>query len=140
MTEISKATLLTLSDARLLEARTLLEARLWSGAYYLAGYSMELRLKAHISVRFKTGVIPDRAELNKIYTHNLKELVSLANLREAHAEAQRSDSEFAARWSVAADWNEQSRYIIWDQAAATALLDAITAPQHGVMAWLARHL
>ena len=139
MTEISKATLLTLSDARLSEAEALLAAGLWSGAYYLAGYAVELRLKARIADQFKAGVIPDQAEVKTVYTHDLLKLVSRANLGKAHAEALKSDKEFAAHWSVVDDWDEQSRYAIWDETAATALLEAITAPGNGVMAWLAQH-
>jgi hypothetical protein len=100
VTEISKTTLLTLSEARLSEARALLAARLWSGAYYLAGYSVELCLKPRISDRFKAGVVPDLDEVRKVYTHKLKDLVSLANLKQAHDRALGSDQEFAAHWSV----------------------------------------
>lgn len=140
MTEISKATLLTLSEARLGESQALLAAGLWSGAYYLAGYAVELRLKASIADRFKAGVIPELAEVQRVYTHKLVELVSLAKLKETHAKALQSNKEFAAHWSVVAEWNEQSRYNVWDKTAATALLHAITAPGNGVMAWLAQHL
>jgi hypothetical protein len=138
--ETSKATLLTLSEARLAEARALLAARLWSGAYYLAGYSLEMLLKAHIADRFKAGVIPELAEVKRVYTHKLVELVSLAKLQETHVKALQSNREFAAHWSVVAEWNEQSRYSVWDETAATALLHAITAPGNGVMAWLIQHL
>ncbi len=137
--EISRATLLALPDVRLAEARVLLASSLWSGAYYLAGYSLELRLKARIADRFKAGVLPDLAEVRKVYTHDLAALVSLAELGQSHAEALRSDKEFAAHWSVVDEWDEQSRYAVWDEPAATALFDAITAPRSGVMAWLAQH-
>jgi len=139
VTEISKATLLTLSEARLGESQALLAAGLWSGAYYLAGYAVELRLKASIADRFKAGVIPELAEVRKVYTHDLLALVSLANLGQAHAEALKSDKEFAAHWSVVDKWDQQSRYALWDRSSATALLEAITASRNGVLAWLVQH-
>jgi hypothetical protein len=97
VTEISKSTLLTLSEGRLAEARALLATGLSSGACHLAGYSLEMLLKAHIADRFKAGVIPDPAEVGRVYTHDLLALVSLANLGQTHTEALNSDSEFAAQ-------------------------------------------
>lgn len=139
MPYISKATLLTLSDARLSETRALLAAREWSGAYYLAGYSLELRLKARISDKFQGGGIPDLAEVRKIYTHNIHTLINLADLGGKHAAELQTNRNFAAHWAVVSEWNEESRYMISDQVAATGLLEAIVEPQDGIMAWLARH-
>lgn len=50
--QISKKDLKILSEVRLEEEQSLLANRYYSGAYYLAGYSVELALKACIAKLF----------------------------------------------------------------------------------------
>jgi hypothetical protein len=65
---------------RLGEARALADAGFSSGAYYLAGYSIELGLKVLIASKFVGNEIPDKGFVNAIYTHDLERLVLHAGL------------------------------------------------------------
>lgn len=56
---LARSDLQRLAETRLREARTLFEAGHYAGAYYLAGYVVELSLKACIAKQFKAEVIPD---------------------------------------------------------------------------------
>jgi HEPN domain-containing protein len=79
-----------LARTRLKEAKTLLGADHPDGAYFLAGYAVECGLKACIAGKTQRHEFPDKKIVNASYTHNLKELVKVANLeRERVEEAQR---------------------------------------------------
>ena len=78
---LKKADLQTLAATRLADAELLLMAGRSSSAYYLAGYSVELALKACISSSFFSDAIPDKAFVTEIYTHNLEKLLGAAGLR-----------------------------------------------------------
>jgi hypothetical protein len=77
-----RTTFQQLAESRLAEARLLLANGLPSGAYYLAGYAVECALKARIAAEFRANEIPDKSRVNSIYTHNLRELLGLAGLKE----------------------------------------------------------
>jgi HEPN domain-containing protein len=64
MAEIDKARLIELAEAKLEDAKLLLSAGRADNAYYLAGYAVELMLKAILSGRFRE--IPSRTELSSI--------------------------------------------------------------------------
>ena len=67
-----------LSRVRLSEARALLNAGLPDGAYYLAGYVVECALKACIAKETQRYEFPEKKRVDASYTHNLKELVRVA--------------------------------------------------------------
>jgi hypothetical protein len=48
-----------LAETRLREAKLLFQDREFSGAYYLAGYTVECALKAIIAGKFRADEIPD---------------------------------------------------------------------------------
>jgi HEPN domain-containing protein len=77
---LTKADLEALAEARLQDAALLLRAGRTSSAYYLAGYSVELALKACVAKTFQPNTIPDEAFVNEIYTHSLEKLLSTAGL------------------------------------------------------------
>lgn len=77
---LTKIDLQRLAEARLEDAVFLLRANSASSAYYLAGYSVELGLKACISKLFKEDVIPDKSLVNATYTHSLEALMSTSGL------------------------------------------------------------
>lgn len=52
-----------LTKSRLKEAKLLLDNDYYSGAYYLAGYSIEFALKACISKKIRQSEIPDKNSL-----------------------------------------------------------------------------
>lgn len=123
---------------RLEDAVLLLDHHRHASAYYLAGYAVELALKAAISKQFFEQVIPDRTFVNAIHTHNLAELAAFAGLRAALTQARREPA-FAANWSVTIQWSETSRYEMIDVFRANELVSAIRDPTSGVMEWLKRH-
>jgi HEPN domain-containing protein len=104
------------ADLRIKEAGCLLENSFWNGAYYLAGYAVELMLKASVC---KTLGIDDfftfkgtaRKDLYKPYkVHNFQELLILSGIFK-EVEAAQADTEFKAHWSLVCQWSEESRYL-----------------------------
>ena len=67
-----------LARIRLKEARALLSAGLFDGAYYLAGYAAECALKACIAKATRRYEFPDRARVSACHTHDVVELVKQA--------------------------------------------------------------
>ena len=98
MSNLSKKRLLEMAEAKLADARFLLSDSRSSNAYYLAGYSVELVLKAVLSSRFQADTIPSRELVREIFTHDLSKLLGLANLRQNLADKKDADPEFWARW------------------------------------------
>jgi hypothetical protein len=135
---LSRADLQSLSHARLEDAQLLLANNRHAGAYYIAGYAVELGLKSAITRQFFAGVIPDRSFVNNVYTHDLAKLVALAGLTHALSQAER-DTAFAANWSVGTQWSEASRYEMIDVFRARELVEAISDAKYGIMQWLVQH-
>jgi hypothetical protein len=127
-----------LAQLRLEEARLLLRQQMPSGAYYLAAYSIECALKSRIAAQFRDNEIPDKNLVNKVYTHDLTDLVRLAGLESELDTARGTDSNFDRRWSVVKNWNEQARYSIWTEEQAAAIIDAVdgAAGVGGFFRWL----
>jgi hypothetical protein len=125
-----------LSAVRLNEARKLLEFGFAGGAYYIAGYAIELAFKAVISRAFLAQAIPSPRFVRDIYSHDLDKLVNVAGLR-AELDTERASNErFAANWLLVRDWSEQSRYELTTTEDARYLLDAIEHPKEGILAWI----
>ena len=121
-----RTTFQLLAELRLTEAKLLAHAGHHSGAYYLAGYALECALKARIASQFRDNQIPDKVLVNRIYTHDLSELVRLAGLV------------LARRWSVAVSWSEQARYLVWTRDSASDMIEAVggAEDQGGLLLWL----
>ena len=136
---LNKNDLQRLSEIRLEDAIHLLQANKASSAYYLAGYSIELGLKACISNLFQENVIPDKGLVNAIYTHSLEALMSTSGLLPELNADMKNDPMFGANWGIVTKWNEHSRYEIWDPVSAATLINAITDQDHGVFPWVKKH-
>jgi len=129
-----------LASVRVADARALLEAGRWDGAYYLAGYVVECALKACIAKGFQEGNIPDKGSVDKIYVHNLKTLLKLADLDTELNKAMAADPQLEVAWGNAVPWNESDRYEhSHTQEQAQDVLDAVTNPAYGVLQWIQRH-
>jgi hypothetical protein len=126
----------SLSRWRLLEAKALLRAGLPSGAYYLAGYAVECALKSCIAKSTRRYDFPDKQRVDASYTHNLRELVRLANLERALADLKKDDKDFKKNWELVESWREASRYEQHDLAESAKLIEAIGARNHGVIRWI----
>jgi HEPN domain-containing protein len=133
MAELSKARLLELSEAKLFDAKLLLEAGRHGSAYYLAGYAIELAFKAILSAQFKADTLPDKALLKELYTHDLFKLLRLCRLEEELKARRQTDAEFEGFWQIVTSWDESSRYGDIGPDDACALVRAI---EGGILPWL----
>ena len=133
----SRAEFQELAEKRLLEAKALLDIRMWDGAYYLAGYAVELALKACIiKMVMATDAFPDKEFSKNCYTHALEKLVVLARLDGPRKAATDADPDLLANWTLARDWSEEKRYHRIDKAEAAVLYSAIADDAHGVLSWI----
>lgn len=136
---LSRNDLQKLAEVRLEDAIILFKAGKASSAYYLAGYSIELALKACISRLFQLDVIPDKAFVNAIYTHSLENLLNVSGLLPQFKEDSKTDAQFAAYWGIVSKWNETSRYQLTDKMTAAVLIQSIQDQDHGVFQWVRKH-
>ena len=111
-----QADIQALSKSKLAESKCLFDNGFHDGAYYLAGYAVELLLKARVC---KTLGIDDffqfnkskKKELYKAYkVHNYEELLLLSGIYTDFVNVQK-DVNFKADWSIVRQWDEESRYI-----------------------------
>jgi len=134
---ITKAEFQEMAEQRQEEAKTLLDQGRWNGAYYLAGYAVELALKACIiKTLLATDAFSDKEFSKNCYTHAVVKLVGLAKLEGARKTAMDADPDLLANWALARDWSEEKRYHRIDRAEAEALYTAIADGAHGVFPWI----
>jgi hypothetical protein len=137
---VNRADLRQLSKERLREARALLAARCWSGAYYLAGYAVECGLKSCVIKHLMTtDQFPERKFSEQCWTHNLIQLLGLAGLKAVFDADAAADPDLLAKWGTVKDWDESSRYERKTKLEARQLFDAITNKKHGVLSWIKQH-
>ena len=122
------STLQRLARAKLADAELLLSGQRYADAYYLAGYAVELGLKAVVARSFQASVIPDKKFVADIYTHEIKRLLTLSNLQSDLERDMAGSSDLAANWSKVLQWSEASRYLETGDALAADLVSAIADP------------
>lgn len=132
---MNKADLENLAEMRLREAKTLLDAEHYSGAYYLCGYVIECALKACIAKQTRQYDFPDKTRVADSWTHDLRKLLDIANLK---AEM-RADKQMEARWGVVAQWSETSRYTVNKPEDAELLYTAVSDATGGVLQWIQKY-
>jgi hypothetical protein len=128
-----------LARIRLKEARALLRARCFDGAYYLCGYAVECALKACIAKATRRSEFPDLDRVKASYTHNLIALVKVAGLETLLQGEAASDPDFGFNWAIAKDWSEKDRYAQHSAKKARDLYRAVAGRKHGVMRWIRQH-
>ena len=129
-----------MAGVRLREAKVLLDNGMYDGAYYLCGYVIECALKACIARRTKLHDFPPpRRTVERMYTHNLEELLGQAGLRDELVAAMKEDAFLASNWGVVSRWTEESRYARLERAKAEDLYAAVADRRHGVLRWFRRH-
>ena len=136
---LTREDLQRLARLRIGDAILLLQANKASSAYYLAGYAVELGLKACISKLFQENVIPDKGLVNTIYTHSLEHLMTSSGLLPQLKVDIKADPVFGSYWGIVTKWSEASRYEFWDPVSASTLIHAINDEVHGVFPWVKRH-
>lgn len=136
---MNRADLQQLSELRIREAQSLLQAFLYDGAYYLAGYAVECALKACIAKQTREYDFPDRTVVNKSYTHNLVDLIGVAGLQRELGRKMEDDAGFEVNWTLVKDWSEEARYQHHPERKARDYYNAVVDPQRGVLPWLREH-
>lgn len=130
---IATKDLRTIARARLRDARVLLRAKRFDGAFYLCGYAVEVALKARICQTLKWPGFPETANefknLHSLKTHSLEMLLRLSGVE------RRVKEKHTTEWSVVSDWNPEKRYQLIGQSTlqqsaemvscATRLLDVL---------------
>jgi HEPN domain-containing protein len=100
-----------LAELRAREAGALLRSRNPIGAYYLSGYAIECALKACIAKQGRRHEFPLKADyIRRLYTHDLKELLRLAEIEDQLEDDMRKNAALARNWFMVKDWTEESRY------------------------------
>ncbi len=109
------------------------------GAYYLAGYAAECALKACIAKSTQRYEFPDKKRVESSHSHNLRELVRIADLEQSRLERANLSAEFKGNWDLVQSWSEQSRYRRQNAESAQTLLSALMDQRNGVMKWIKLH-
>lgn len=136
---ITRSHLKELTNIRLKEARALLSKQLYSGAYYLSGYTIECALKACIAKKTRKSEFPDKQVVANSYTHNLGTLIGVAGLKTQLDGKLNSDKSFAVNWTLVKEWSEESRYVTYKRKEAEDLLLAITDSSNGILLWIQQY-
>ncbi len=135
----TRADLRANAQAKLDDAIILLQNKRFSNAYYLAGYAVEIGLKACIAAQIVAETITDKAVIRKVFDHDYKLLVGLAGLETQLSEQEDRDPEFAANWAIATEWKPDVRYETVDVTSAQFMINAIAHEKSGVLQWIKIH-
>ncbi|MFZ0277806.1 MAG: HEPN domain-containing protein [Candidatus Sulfotelmatobacter sp.] len=129
-----------LSRLRLREAEALYKAHLYDGCAYLAGYAVELALKARICRLLQLREYPLTGELGRAFkVHSLDQLKVLAGLS-AKIDVKKN-KELFDNWSKAVEWDPEQRYDTpgkYNASKVKAILDGLTDKPNGVFTWLTK--
>lgn len=132
-----------LAKTRLEEAKVLYTSGLYDGCCYLAGYVLEMALKARICKVLDTVDYPETGEISRSFkTHNLSVLLRLAGLQRKLDMAVSANPKLLQNWSLIVDWTEEFRYSpigSSSQLRAEAILSAVEDRKDGVFTWLKKH-
>src|ERR1019366_30654 len=97
-----------LTRLRLKDARALIKTGHYSGAYYLAGYSVECAVKASIARKTARYDFPNKKLAEDSHCHDLDRLLRAAGLSERRREYADNNPEFADNWAIVKDWKVES--------------------------------
>jgi hypothetical protein len=136
---VNRVELRQLAEDRARDAKALLLARRWSGAYYLAGYGVECALKVCV-IRYlmTTDRFPERRFSERCWTHDLAQLMELVGIKAEFDIALAGDPTLDSNWGVVKDWSETARYERKTRTRAEKLYHAVTDKKHGVLPWIKR--
>lgn len=136
MVALRRTDLQSRAQSSLESSQLLLTNHRWSDAYHLAGYAVELGLKACIAKQMGAETIPDKEILKGVLSHSFSDLVGLAGLRQELKDEQGRNSIFAANWAILNEWSTDSRYEARDPMSAQLILSAIDDPKDGIWQWI----
>lgn len=131
----------SLSRTRLKEVKVLFNNKLYDGAFYLAGYIIELALKARIC-KILDMDYPDTGELSRSFkTHKLENLLKLGGLHGKFEQELSNNRDFQINWSLILSWSEEFRYYPTGTNTRNNVQDLINAienPNNGILTWIKR--
>lgn len=141
-----------LATLRLEEAEILIQHNKPDGAFYLAGYSVELMLKARIAERLgipslfadKIAVVDEFTDIGKlkslVQTHNLDTLLAMAGLKQAFDQEKLVRREFLKFEVLLKTWTEKWRYRSPGDVEASSVQSFIQflASPDGLLSWIAK--
>ncbi len=132
-----------LAGTRLKEAKLLYNGGFYDGAYYLAGYVVELALKARICRVLDLTEYLDSGEISRSFkTHRLDDLVRLAGLQKKFEQAKLINPVLTMNWSLISVWNEQLRYSPIGTSPSLLvqrIINALENRNDGVFTWIKKH-
>ena len=116
------ADIIALAEEKILDAQCLLAAGRFDGAYYIAGYNVELLLKAKVCKTLgidnffdfgnRAKLIKNESDLSRTYrVHDLEQLMILSGIFTSFEAEISNNTDFRAAWSIIKDWNEGHRYL-----------------------------
>jgi HEPN domain. len=133
---MNRADLKALTRIRIAEAKTLLDAGHYPGAYYLAGYAVECAVKACIARKVRSGDFPDKQLANQVFTHDLPTLVRSAGLAAALDADRSATPALDINWAIVKDWSFDARYEVGITAARASDLYRACAARNGILPWV----
>jgi HEPN domain-containing protein len=137
---VTRKELQKLAKIRLSEAKTLYDKGFYDGSCYLAGYTMELALKARICKILDLIDYPDSGALGKTFkTHKFDTLIKLSGLENKFDTSKQSNQVLYDNWSLITDWSEEFRYKPVGtnlKIKAQEIINALEDPKDGVFTWI----
>jgi len=132
-----------LAKIRLKEAKALFDCELYDGSRYLAGYVVELSLKACICKVLDTDNYPESGELSRSFkTHNFDDLLNLTGLGRRFDRAKIVNPNLLANWSLVTEWTESFRYKPVGSSPKQLAQDTIAAledKKDGIFTWMKKY-
>ena len=128
-----------LAQARLQDAKVLLDNGRYDAAYYLAGYVVECALKACIAKQTQRHEFPEKVRVLDSYTHDFAKLIKVANLTNELKNEISVNTAFDKNWSLVESWSEEARYQTVTSDEAMELYSAIANRKDGVLSWLKKY-
>ena len=145
--------ILDIALSRLKESELLLQFGFYDGAFYLAGYRVELALKAQICQLLNLPNLfgdgddkhPDLkdSDIKPFKTHNLKTLLLFSGKGQTFSIDKRKNKELGRNWNIVSnEWTEKCRYLpcgTKQKSDTLTLINAINHPQNGILTWILEH-
>ena len=131
-----------LAQQKLAAARALLDNGHLDDAYYLAGYSIELYLKASICKTlgaddfFMFDKLSSKENYRAFRNHNYKDLLVFSGLQPAF-EVAVQEPDFAVNWTTVKKWNVKYRYVLGQYPG--TVKDFLNSSQI-ICTWIQKHL
>ena len=136
----TRKTFQKLAQTRLKEVKLLKTNKHYDSAAYLAGYVIELALKARICKILKSNYPNKSGNIQKAYfTHNFDELLYLSALENEFDKDKIDKTDLNANWSLVTGWSESWRYNpigTKTKAEVEEIILALEDPTFGIFTWI----